>query len=387
MRTDHPVLPGLEDRTATPRAVSDAFDPARLTQARRLAGLTKKEVAERLGVTPAAVGQYETGVSRPRPDLLPQMAKVLDVPVEFFIAGRPSQRLDASMAHFRSLRSTPKAQRERALAFAEQVWELTYALERRVQLPPVELPGYAGGEVHPGVALPSEPTAAAQELRRQWGLGDGPVTHLVRRMEAHGIVVVLPAEADAAAATVDAFSSRSARPLVVLTRNRANDVYRHRFTAAHELGHLVLHGDATGDSRQEREADAFAAEFLTPQASILPLLPRRMDLGQLAGLRRTWGVSVHSLVYRCRELGLVSDATASRTYQRLRALDGQPGFAPEPVSGYPGEQPVLLSQAFDLAVQETGLGVRELAQELAWPLARVRELLGMPDNRPVLRLV
>ncbi|MFC8876077.1 ImmA/IrrE family metallo-endopeptidase [Streptomyces ardesiacus] len=125
-------------------------------------------------------------------------------------------------------------------------------------------------------------------------------------MEAHGIVVVLPPEVDAAAATVDAFSSRSARPLVVLTRNRANDVYRHRFTAAHERGHLVLHGDAMGDSRQEREADAFAAEFLTPQASVLPLLPRRMDLGHLAGLRRTWGVSVHSLVYRCRELGLIS---------------------------------------------------------------------------------
>nr|WP_202499041.1 XRE family transcriptional regulator [Streptomyces sp. SID5476] len=387
MRTDHPVLPGLEDRAATPRAVADAFDPARLTQARRLAGLTKKEVADHLDVTPAAVGQYETGVSRPRPDLVPQLAKALDVPVEFFIAGRPSQRLDSSMAHFRALRSTPKAQRERALAFAEQVWELTYAMERRVQLPPVDLPGFAGGEVQPGVALPAEPTAAAQELRRQWGLGNGPVTHLVRRMEAHGIVVVLPAEADAAAATVDAFSSRSVRPLVVLTRNRANDVYRHRFTAAHELGHLVLHGEATGDSRQEREADAFAAEFLTPQASILPLLPRRMDLGHLAGLRRSWGVSVHSLVYRCRELGLISDATASRTYQRLRALDGQPGFAPEPVSGYPGEQPVLLTQAFDLAVQETGLGVRELAQELAWPLARVRELLGMPDSRPVLRLV
>ncbi|MFD4505319.1 helix-turn-helix domain-containing protein [Streptomyces sp. NPDC058457] len=387
MKSDHPVLPGLEDRAATPRAVADAFDPARLTQARRLAGMTKKDVADHLDVTPAAVGQYETGASRPRPDLVPHLAKVLDVPVEFFIAGRPSQRLDSSMAHFRSLRSTPKAQRERALAFAEQVWELTYALERRVQLPPVDLPGFAGGEVHPGMALPSEPTAAAQELRRQWDLGDGPVTHLVRRMEAHGIVVVLPTEADAAAATVDAFSSRSARPLVVLTRNRANDVYRHRFTAAHELGHLLLHGEATGDSRQEREADAFAAEFLTPQASILPLLPRRMDLGHLVGLPRTWGVSVHSLVYRCRELGVISDATASRTYQRLRALDNQPGFAPEPVTGYPGEQPVLLSQAFDLATQETGLGVRELAQELAWPLSRVRELLGMPDSRPVLRLV
>jgi Zn-dependent peptidase ImmA (M78 family)/transcriptional regulator with XRE-family HTH domain len=387
MPTDHPVLPDLDNRSVTRRAISDAFDSARLTQARRLAGLTKKDVAEHVGVTPAAVGQYETGVSRPRPDLLPLLAKLLDVPVEFFLAGRPGQRLDASMAHFRSLRSTPKAQRERALAFAEQVWELTYALERRVQLPPVDLPGFAGGEVHPGLALPTEPTAAAQELRRLWHLGDGPVTHLVRRMEAHGIVVVLPNTADAAAAMVDAFSSRSARPLVILTRNRANDVYRHRFTAAHELGHLVLHGDATGDSRQEREADAFAAEFLTPQASILPLLPRRMDLGHLAGLRRTWGVSVHSLVYRCRELGLVSDATASRTYQRMRALDGQPGFAPEPIAGYPGEQPVLLPQAFDLAAQETGLSVPELARELAWTPARVRELLGMPDTRPVLRLV
>ncbi|HET6354625.1 hypothetical protein [Streptomyces sp.] len=48
---------------------------------------------------------------------------------------------------------------------------------------------------------------------------------------------------------------------------------------------------------------------------------------------------------------------------------------------------MLRSQAFDLAVQETGLSVRELAQELAWPLVRVRELLGMPDSRPVLRLV
>jgi Zn-dependent peptidase ImmA (M78 family) len=305
----------------------------------------------------------------------------------FFVFGRPANQLDTSMAHFRALRSTPKAQRERALAFAEQVWEITHALEKRIQLPLVDLPGYTGGEVHPGAELPTEPAAAARELRRRWNLGDGPVTHLVRRMEAHGIVVVLPSAADTAAATVDAFSTRAARPLVVLTPNRADDVYRHRFTAAHELGHLVLHGDATGDSRQEREADAFAAEFLTPRASILPVLPRRMDLAQLAGLRRTWGVSVHSLIYRCRELGLISDATASRAYQRLRPLEQQPGFAPEPVDNFPGEQPVMLNQAFELAAAETGLTVERLARDLAWTPDRVRELLGVREQRPVLRLV
>jgi Zn-dependent peptidase ImmA (M78 family) len=291
------------------------------------------------------------------------------------------------MAHFRSLRSTPKSQRERSLAFAEQVWELTYALERRIQLPVVNLPGFAGGEVHPGAELPTDPGAAARELRRRWNMGDGPVTHLIRRMESHGIVVVMPPASDSSAATVDAFSTRAARPLVVLTANRADDVYRHRFTAAHELGHLVLHSDATGDSRQEKEADAFAAEFLTPQDSILPLLPKRMDLARLAELREIWGVSIHSLVYRCRELGLTSDATTSRTYQRLRALEGQPGFIPESVSSYSGELPSLLRQAFELACKEAGLSAAHLAHELAWTTERVRELLDVQEQRPVLRLV
>ncbi|MFI1534525.1 helix-turn-helix domain-containing protein [Streptomyces anandii] len=381
------LIPGLEERGTTPRAISDGFDPARLTQARRLAEMTKKDVAHALGVTPAAVGQYETGVSRPRPDLIPRLAEVLGVPATFFLVGRPANRLDSSMAHFRSLRSTPKSQRERALAFAEQVWELTYALERRIQLPLVNLPGFAGGEVHPGAELPTDPAAAARELRRLWDMGDGPVTHLVRRMESHGIVVVMPPASDPSAATVDAFSTRAARPLVVLTANRADDVYRHRFTAAHELGHLVLHGDATGDSRQEKEADAFAAEFLTPQDSILPLLPKRMDLARLAELRQVWGVSIHSLVYRCRELGLISDATTSRTYQRLRALDGQPGFIPESVANYSGEQPSLLRQAFELACKEADLSVAALAHELAWTTKRVRELLDVQEQRPVLRLV
>ncbi|KAB8161852.1 ImmA/IrrE family metallo-endopeptidase [Streptomyces sp. 3MP-14] len=367
--------------------MADAFDPARLTQARRLAEMTKKDVAISLGVTPAAVGQYETGVSKPRPDLIPRLAETLGVPATFFLVGRPANRLDASMAHFRSLRSTPKSQRERALAFAEQIWELTYALEQRVQLPFVDLPGFAGGEVHPGAELPTDPVAAAQELRLRWGLGDGPVTHLVRRMESHGIVVVTPPASDPSASTVDAFSTRAARPLVILTANRADDVFRHRFTAAHELGHLVLHGDATGDSRQEKEADAFAAEFLTPQASILSLLPKRMDFTCLSELRQIWGVSIHSLVYRCREVGLISDATTSRAYQRLRALEGQPGFSPESVSNYAGEQPSLLRQAFDLAAQEANLSVGKLAHELAWTTTRVRELLGVQDQRPILRLV
>jgi Zn-dependent peptidase ImmA (M78 family)/transcriptional regulator with XRE-family HTH domain len=371
----------------TPGAVARAFDPARLTQARQLAAKTKKEVAEAIGVTPAAVGQYEAG-TRPRPDLIPALADYLGVPIQFFAAGRQHAKLDASAAHFRHLRSTRAYQRAKAVSFVEQIWELTYALERQVQLPYVDLPGFAGGEVHPGVDLPNEPTEAARALRTAWNLGTGPIPHLVRTLEKHGIVIALAPIADGDVATVDAFStSRLPRPIVVITRDRADDVYRHRFTAAHELGHLVLHADTIpGDQGQEREADAFAAEFLTPRASILPHLPRRINFTALAGLQHVWGVSVDSLVYRCREIGLFSDSTVRRAYQRLNTLRQEGAFRPEPIAGFLGEQPVLLRRAYDLAAQH-GLTLPVLADQLAWPLPRLRAILGLDDKRPELRLL
>jgi Zn-dependent peptidase ImmA (M78 family)/transcriptional regulator with XRE-family HTH domain len=371
----------------SPRTVAQAFDPARLTQARHLAGKTKKDVAEAIGVAPAAVGQYEAG-TRPRPELIPALADFLGVPLHFFVVGRPHARLDASAAHFRHLRSTRAYQRAKATAFVEQLWELTQALEKRVQLPVVDLPGFSGGEVHSGVDLPSDPVDAARALRSVWRVGTGPVPHLVRLMETRGIVVALAPLADGDVATVDAFStSRLPRPIVVITRDRSDDVYRHRFTAAHELGHLVLHGDTVpGDPAHEREADAFAAEFLTPRDSLLPDLPRRLNLAVLADLQHVWGVSVDSLLYRCREVGLFSDSTAARSWQRLNGLRSQGALRAQPIQGFVGEQPILLRNAFDLA-QQHGLSLVALADELAWPLPRLRELLGIEETRPTLRLV
>ena len=372
----------------SPGDIARAFDSARLTQARHAAGKSKKDVAEAIGVTPAAIGQYEAGTTRPRADLIPHLADVLEVPARFFLPGRPYAKLDASMAHFRSLRSTRAYERAKAIAFVEQVWELTYALEKRVQLPIVDLPGFAGGEVLPTTQVPNEPPAAARALRASWNLGTGPIAHLVRVMESHGIIVTLLPLSDGENKRVDAFStSRLPRPLVVLTPDRADDVYRYRFTAAHELGHLLLHGEAApGDMHQEREADAFAAEFLTPRASILPSLPTRADFTVLAELQRQWGVSAKSLLYRCREIGLLSSSAASRAYQRLNVLQAQGAFPNEPINGYPGERPALLTKAFDLASQH-GLSANALADELAWPMSRLRAFLNLDDSRPTLHLV
>lgn len=358
------------------QAISDAFDPDRLRQGRTLARLKKNELAQKVGVSPAAIGQYESGVAKPRPEHLPDLAKALGVDVEFFASGRPFFRVDTGNVHFRSLRSMRAGDRDRALSTAEQVRELTHVLERYVEFPEVNL-----SEIAPG----STPAQAAQQVREHWHVPSGPIPHLIATMESYGIVVLVSKQGEME--RVDAFSTDIAgRPIVVSTPRRSMEVYRHRFTCAHELGHLLLHPDPQpGDALQELEADQFAAALLTPANELTTVLPTRIDLTELDRISRTWGVSVESLLLRMREIRQTSETTLRRAYQRLAMLKDI--RRPEPLTAYPGEMPVLLRQALELCEQEAGVGVVGIADELHWQPRRIRELLGVDDERPKLTVV
>ncbi|MAU81217.1 MAG: DNA-binding protein [Gordonia sp.] len=359
------------------RKVVDAFEPVRLTQARVLAWLTKAELADLVGISAAAIGQFEAGAARPRAELLPVIARRLSVPIEFFAAGRPLGRLDVGNAHFRSLRSTRAKDRAKAAAHAEQVWELTYALEKRVRFPEVSLPNIPDG---------TTPVDAARVLREAWDLRRGPIPHLAATMESRGIVVCLIPLTNEAVTRVKAYSTDAlGRPLVVVTPERFRSVYEYRFTCAHELGHLLLHPNPLpGDRQQEREADQFAAEFLTPRIEIEPLLPKTVRMAKLEDLSKAWGVSIESLIFRMGELRLISDVSIRRAHQRLAGISDF--RREEPLAAYPGEVPTLLADALSLAKQH-GFDRLDLARELCWTAEHLSEVLGETDSRPTLRIV
>ncbi|WP_257233745.1 XRE family transcriptional regulator [Rhodococcus qingshengii] len=370
------TLFGAASRSDSDR-IAEAFDSARLTQARVLAELTKSELAEKIGVSAAAVGQYESGITKPRPELVPHLSKALSVPTSFFATGRPFGRLDSTNAHFRSLRSTRAKDRAKATAHAEQLWELTHALEKRVRFPDLDLPE---------IPIGTTPSEAARALRHAWAIDRGPVPHLAATMESRGIVVCLIPLTNEAVTRVKAYSTSAlGRPLVIVTPERFKSVYEYRFTCAHEIGHLLLHANPLpGDRQQEREADQFAAEFLTPQAEITPLLPKTVRIAALDKLSRTWGVSIESFIYRMGELQLVSEASIRRAHQRLAGMSEL--RREEPLTSYPGELPTLLGEALDLAAHH-GFDRADLASELCWTRTHLASVLGENDSRPALRVV
>ena len=375
---------------AATQQIARAFDPARLIQARRLSKMTKNELHQRVGVSAAAIGQYERGEVRPRADTILHLARALNVPTGYFAYGRPRVQIEISQASFRRLRATSVLQQQQAVTYAEHVWELSSLLEEEVEFPNLDLPEWAiGDDALPGGSI--DPAWAARSLREYWKLGDRPIRFLVAELEQRGILVVffsMREEGDDQKRHIDAFStSVTPRPMIVLTPDKADDVMRHRFSAAYELGHLVLHRpDQARDAHMEREADAFAAEFLTPREVMAEELPKRFNLARLQEIGLKWGVSVKSLIFRSRELDLISEATAGRGYVTLATLSRDEVIRAEPVARYPGEKPDLLRNAIVL-LATVNVSVADLAKSLQWPSSLVRRIAGIEEDRPRLSLV
>jgi Zn-dependent peptidase ImmA (M78 family)/transcriptional regulator with XRE-family HTH domain len=353
------------------------FSGERLRLARELRGMSQTELARAVGITSAALSQFEQrdGV-RPRGQRLASIAAELSLPVEFF-AARPQDPELAHQPFFRSLRSTPAGQRKSARAQAFLVHWLTSALERHVRLPRLELPRHFVG----ADAEREEVEAVAAEVRREWGLPAGRMDHVVRELERHGIVT---ARLDVGSDSVDAFSVPfPERPVVILGSDK-RDSERSRFDAAHELGHLVMHLAAdSGDKRVEQQAHQFAAAFLMPAEDIRDELPAEPDLRHVYHLKGRWGVSMAALLMRARSLGVMSSDDYVRAMKQMSARGWRKS---EPGASTPAESPALLVQAVNL-MRTQGVALEDLAAEDGLPLDDLNELLGAAtDPRPHLEL-
>ena len=350
-----------------------AFSGERLRLARFRAALTLRELAERVDVTHTAISQYENDRNRPTPAVLARLAIATGVSAGFFAFGRrtvSSGGLDGT--HFRSLRSTTRQGRAQAWGWSELVLDVAEVLERYIRLPDPSVPLTP---LH-AEAEQEDLVSAAGELRLSWSLPDGPVGHLVRHMEAHGILV---SRLEVANRGIDAFShAQGSRPVVILGSDKG-DAARSRFDAAHELGHLVCHPDADPGGEQEQQAHAFAAELLMPRAHLERILPRRFDLGAYARLKQEWGVSIAALLYRAKTLEVISDAAYRRA---VMIMNKHYGRKTEPYPLERPELPPLLATACQVA-ERSGVSREQIASEACLSLDDLDAIVGNPDPRPL----
>jgi Zn-dependent peptidase ImmA (M78 family) len=361
------------------------FNYSRVDLARRRRGLTKSKLATDSGLSTRMLRKYEQG-SEPTPATIERLATVLGFPVTFFY-GDTLDEPNPDGVSFRALSSLSVTKSQQALASSTLALALANWIDERFELPMPDVPDYRG----------SDPVTAAEALRERWGLGERPVANMVHLLESRGIRVFSLAEEYA---EVDAFSFwRDACPYVFL--NTMKTVERSRMDAAHELGHLVLHGHGGPTGRQaEHEAQAFGSAFLMPESSVVARISRGATLTQLIEAKSFWKVAAFNLVHRAHGLELISEWQ----YRSMCIALSKRGRANEPRQMRTSETSQVLSKVFR-ALRAENVDRGDVAADLHIPAdelsksvfgymlrsidggSQAPDAVEAPQERPSLRVV
>lgn len=323
--------------------------------------MSKKGLADKIGVTPNTIIRYEAGEVVPPDENIERLAQALEFPVEFF-SGNDIDVPRRENASFRGLASKSDRIMDAALASGAIAYLFDDWVAREFGAPEPDLIDL--GHQDPGTA--------AKLLRQHWRLGDKPIENMVHLLEAKGIRVFSLSENTK---DVDAFSVwRDDVPYVFL--NRFKSAERSRFDAAHELAHLCLHkhgGSAAiyKDSSIEREANAFAGAFLMPEADVRAICNAPIyGVDDLVRYKRRWRVAASAFAYRAHELGLIRPAKFNSFYVEM----SRRGWLKNEPEGISREQSAYWQEVMD-DVRLKGKTKSHIANDISVPIQELEALL------------
>jgi Zn-dependent peptidase ImmA (M78 family)/DNA-binding XRE family transcriptional regulator len=297
---------------AEPRAAAPEITPSRLAVARKRRGLTLTRLAGLTGVSTHSLSVYENGHQAPAQDTLRLLATTLGV-AECFLTAPDLDEIPEAAVSFRALSKMTARQRDRALAAGRVALLINEWIEARFNLPPADIASLTG----------HDPESAAEIVRARWGLGERPVVNMLHLLEAHGARIYSLTGQDE---DLDAYSLYwQGRPVIFLATGKTGE--RGRFDAAHELGHLVLHGEH---------------QVPMPRASVLAHGLRHATTDRIVRAKSTWNVAAMALTHRLHELDLLTDWG----YRTACVQLGQLGYRRAEPEGIARESSQLLGKVF-----------------------------------------
>ncbi|WP_137122980.1 helix-turn-helix domain-containing protein [Segeticoccus rhizosphaerae] len=336
------------------------LNPTRLAAARKRRGWTLTKLAQETGLSRASLSTYENQHQDPTPQTLATLAAALGV-ADDFLTGDDLEEIPVEAVSFRALSKMSARTRDRGLNSGRIAILINDWLEDRFELPAPDLPTLTG----------RAPELAAQEVRARWGVGEQPIGNLVHLLEAHGIRVFSLTDDTK---DLDAYCLNwHGQPFIFLSREKSGE--RHRFNAAHELGHLVLHGeDKTPNGPEaESEANQFAAAFLMPRAGVLAQGLHNAHVQRILHAKKRWNVAAMAMAHRANELGLMTEwayRTVCVDLSKMGYRRGEPG-------GIAHESSQLLTKVMQ-QLRAHGVGAHSIAADLGLSTNEVQAyMLGL----------
>ena len=277
----------------------------RLREARLMMGLSMDKLVERAGgvITKQSISRYEKGIMHPKRDAMIALTRALCISEAYF----KGTNLKIDMPMLRTTSNGMLSDEElQALEAQLSFWTEQYLdKEQKADITSCFVNPIKGM----AISTMEDAIKAADILREKWHCGDGPIASIVRLLERKGIKIMSGNLPD----NVLGLSTWANKkyPLIVLDfQQTKTSVECLRFTACHELAHLLLTFPEESEFGLEKRCNMFASYFLFPKETFISEMGgtwrESLTLEEMIDLKELYGVSIAAQVHEAWDLKMIT---------------------------------------------------------------------------------
>ena len=314
--------------------------------------MTKKDLAEAVGLTPMAITNYESDYRKPSFDIVVKIAKALNVDIKDFITVQ-SKELSFEHEEFRKTSKLTQTKQEFIREAVEEYFGRFFnaidCLGRKVLPDPIE---------SHKLTVTKDVEKDALELRKALDFPtSGPIINLITHLEYMGIFILF--------LNIDneSFSGMNGRvenySYIVVNSNHSAE--RIRSTVAHELAHIMFKNIGK-EKEQELYATAISGAFLLPRRDLIIKLglKRNKITKDLEIICKEYGVSSQMLMKRAEVNGIISSSQLRDFFISITRL----GWRKKEPSRINREEPLLFKELVFRGINEGEINIDKGAELL-----------------------
>ncbi len=289
--------------------IGDRIRRKRLAAGISLQDLADSLIGERVHLSKAALSNYETNKTLPNAAVLWALAKIFGVSMEYFVREQET----AITLGYRKRSRLGKQKHDQIIAIVRDEIEKRIEIEKILGLEPIFEP-----LVQQQISSLDEAEGIAEKTRHDWNLGDQPIASVTALLEDKGWYVIHSPDEEAFDGLAG-FVQQNNRPFAVSRGGISVD--RLRLNLLHEAGHVFIKSQE--ERLTEKAAFRFAAAMLFPRTKVYEEVGKSrssLSMDQLVLLKLKYGLSIQAMVFRFRDLGIISGSYLSLILAYLNKL-------------------------------------------------------------------
>lgn len=280
----------------------NAIFSIRLKQARIMQKLSMEELCKKANnaLSKQSISKYEAGKMMPDSKSLIILANALGVNIDYFF--RPLA-VTIENVEFRKKSKLGAKQIDSIKEVVKDKLERYFEIESIIDIQT----GFESKFNNITIQDENDIYSITSRIKNDWKLGEDGINNLIEILEENKIKVIeieAPSE-------FDGFSGYANGKYPVIVLNKDFESERKRFTALHELGHLLLNFDSSIDKkRKETLCNLFANEMLISRDVFIQKIGMNrndISLQELQDIQEQFGISIDALMYKAKSLNIITE--------------------------------------------------------------------------------